>query len=247
MNVLWILAHTCQWNTIAHLRGNWIRTFNQCISFHSSTIMRWARIHISSTWWRRPQSFRDSASSLFHRGLRRLKLPLPIYYPTALLFHKRRLLNGCSSHRGPTAVQKRKFSRRPIGHWTNPCGSSEVQEMPNKHQGVRSQPAVPPAAVEWNIYFLLDSLELHSSFYTTAFCNLSCTVAGREFTLGTIRLYYFYSKATQKGEFISRVEASLRFQSNLPALNGFALQGPKKIKCFSRNMRLSRLLLTGIH
>lgn len=82
-----------------------------------------------------------------------MKLPLPIYYPTALLFHERRLLNGCSSQRGPTAVQKRKFSRRPIGHWTNPCGSPEVQEMPNKHQGVRSQPAVPPAAVEWKIFF----------------------------------------------------------------------------------------------
>lgn len=121
------------------------------------------------------------------------------------------------------------------------CKRCQINIRVSDHNRLCPQP-------QWNgKYFLLDSLELHSSFYTTAFCNLSCTVAGREFTLGTIRLYYFYSKATQKGEFISRVEASLRFQSNLPALNGFALQGPKKMKCFSRNMRLSRLLLTGIH
>lgn len=53
--------------------------------------------------------------------------------------------------------------------------------------------------LQWNgKYFLLDSLELHSSFYTTAFYNLSCTVAGREFTLGTITLYYFLLQSNSK-------------------------------------------------
>lgn len=76
------------------------------------------------------------------------------------------------------------------------CNRRQINIRVSDHNWLWPQP-------QWNgKYFLLDSLELPSSFYTTAFYNLSCTVAGREFTLGTIRLYYFFTpKQLKKGSF----------------------------------------------